>query len=87
MSVVFDIFWLVLSFAIPTEVELSVDIGVGSFWVHPISFNIVCSNSYYFMLVNRDSSSTSADDDTVCLRIPAIERSTLLLMLQFFEYG
>ena len=83
MSVAFDIFWLTVSFAIPTAVELSVTIGVGSFWYHPISFIAIYSILDPLSLVNRYPKFTSAADEKVCLRIPEIASSTLLCMTGF----
>ena len=52
-----DIFWLIVQFAINVAVELSVKIGVGSFWGHSVSSNVSCITQYYFMLAKRAPSS------------------------------
>ena len=87
MSVDFDIFWLIVSFSIPTAVELLVVIGVDSLWVHPISYNVFRSSLAYLMLAKISTSSASTTDDTTFLIIAAIERSTLLFMLGFVEFN
>ena len=79
MSVDFDIFWLIVSFSIPTAVELLVVIGVDSLWVHPISYNVFHSSLAYLMLSKISPSSASTTDDiTLRMIIDRLRTASLL---------
>ena len=80
MSVALESLGLILSLAIRTDVELSIAIGVGSRWGHPISFNVVLITSASFMLINKALISAFAAEDTTCFIIYATANSFLLWM-------
>ena len=74
-----------VSFVIPTSVELLDAIGVGSHWVHPISSNFVLITSAYLMLINKAPISASVAEDITCFRIDAISNSVPLCMFGLLE--